>query len=108
VPREFIIGELEQLVLLALLRTGTGHALDIRAEMQRVAGRNTGRGALYRTLERLEEKGRVEWALESGDVPERGGHARRRYRVTDAGLASLRAARATLLDLWEGLDPERV
>ena len=52
---------------------------------------------------KLEQKGYVTWQLEENG-PERGGHVRRRFRVTDAGIDSLRAARRTLLELWHGLD----
>jgi DNA-binding PadR family transcriptional regulator len=61
------------------------------------------RGALYRTLERLEQKGYVAWELEKG-IQSRGGHARRCYRVTEPGIAALRASRNALLDLWDGLE----
>jgi DNA-binding PadR family transcriptional regulator len=54
-------------------------------------------------LDRLEDKGLLEWSLED-EVPERGGHPRRRFRVTEAGLEALRASRAALFALWEGLD----
>jgi DNA-binding PadR family transcriptional regulator len=98
------IGEFEQLVLLVLLKLGSGaHALDVRAALSEAAGRPIGRGALYRTLERLEEKGYLRWKLEAG-TPERGGHPRRQFAVTARGIAALRASRRTLLDLWTGLE----
>jgi DNA-binding PadR family transcriptional regulator len=103
-PRSIFVGELEQLVLLTLLRLGDGAcALPLRAELSRVAGRRLSRGALYRTLDRLEQKGYVAWDLEE-DVPDRGGHPRRRFRVTQKGIAVLRASRRALLHLWQGLE----
>ena len=68
-----------------------------------MAGRSVSRGALYRTLERLEGKGLVRWQVEDGGA-QRGGHARRRYEVTGDGIAALKAARHALLDLWDGLE----
>lgn len=98
------LGEFEQMVLLAVLQLDErGYALGIRRELEERAGRSVSRGALYRTLERLEDKSMLEWALEE-DAPERGGHPRRRFRVTDAGIEALRACREALFALWEGLD----
>ncbi len=103
-PKSVFLGEFEQLVLLGLLRLQPdAYALPAREELSRVSGRGTSRGALYRTLERMGEKGYVEWELED-EVPRRGGHPRRRFTVTPEGIAALRASRAALQDLWSGLD----
>ncbi len=108
-PTPIFLGEFEQLVLLALLEV-TERAHDealvqvLRDRLERLAGRSVSRGALYRTLDRLEEKSWVSWSLDSEDVPERGGHPRRRFRVTPEGIAVLRASRDTLLQLWSGLE----
>jgi PadR family transcriptional regulator PadR len=100
------IGEFEQMVLLAMLQQGArAYAIDVRKELERSAARSVSRGALYRTFDRLEQKGYVEWELEDGSpVPERGGHPMRVFRVTEAGLESLRVSRSALLKLWNGLD----
>ena len=100
------IGEFEQMVLLAMLQQGErAYAIDVRKELERCAARSVSRGALYRTFDRLEQKGYVEWDLEDGSpVPERGGHPMRLFRVTEAGLEALRASRSALLKLWHGLD----
>ena len=94
------------MVLLAMLQQGErAYAIDVRKELERCAARSVSRGALYRTFDRLEQKGYVEWDLEDGSpVPERGGHPMRVFRVTEAGLEVLRASRAALLKLWHGLD----
>ena len=103
-PRNVFIGEFEQLVLLAVLQEGNlAHALGVRERMAEVAGRRIARGALYRTLERLEEKGYVRWKVEAGG-PERGGHARRLFTVTARGIAALRSSRRALLEMWTGLE----
>lgn len=103
-PKSVFVGEFEQLVLLSLLRLGDeGYALPLRRSLSEVAERTVSRGALYRTLERMEQKGFVEWQLEDG-TQSRGGHTRRCYRVTEEGIATLRASRNALLDLWEGLE----
>jgi DNA-binding PadR family transcriptional regulator len=100
------IGEFEQMVLLAMLQQGDkAYAIDVRKELERCAARSVSRGALYRTFDRLEQKGYIEWELaEDNPVPDRGGHPMRLFRVTEAGLDALRASRSALLELWRGLD----
>lgn len=100
------IGEFEQMVLLAVLQQGeAAYAIDVRKELERTAGRSVSRGALYRTFDRLEAKGYIDWELEDGSpVPDRGGHPMRKFRVTDPGLEALRISRSALLKLWRGLD----
>jgi DNA-binding PadR family transcriptional regulator len=58
---------------------------------------------VYVTLARLEEKGylRARAGEANGD---RGGRPRRYLRVTGEGVRALRASRATLLRLWNGLE----
>ena len=102
-PTTFFLGEFEQLVLLTLLQLGDeGYALPLRRELSRVAGRSVSRGALYRTLERLERKKYLAWETEE-DVPKRGGHPRRRFSVTPEGISALRASRTALMELWSGM-----
>lgn len=94
------------MILLAVLQQGeAAYAIDVRKELERTAGRSVSRGALYRTFDRLEAKGYIDWELEDGSpVPDRGGHPMRKFRVTDAGLEALRVSRSALLKLWRGLD----
>ena len=100
------IGEFELLVLLAILRrSDEPYANRVREELIANAGRRVTRGALYRTLDRLSQKGLVEWELEPSVTPERGGHAMRRLSVTDDGLEAVRASREVLLRFLDGLDP---
>ena len=102
-PTTFFLGEFEQLVLLTLLQLGDeGYALPLRRELSRVAGRSVSRGALYRTLERLERKKYLDWETEE-DIPKRGGHPRRRFSVTPEGISALRASRTALMELWSGV-----
>jgi DNA-binding PadR family transcriptional regulator len=98
------LGEFEQMVLLAILQLkDEGFALSILRELDLRAGRSVSRGTLYKTLERLEAKGFLEWEAEAGP-PERGGHPRRRFTVTGRGVAALRDSREAFRKLWEGLD----
>ena len=98
------VGEFEQLVLLAVLQLGSeARALDVRRELDEQANRQTARGALYATLERLGGKGLLNWEVEDA-TPARGGLPRRRFVVTKAGLDALRASRLALTNLSRGLE----
>jgi len=103
-PTSAVLGEWEQLLLLSALRLGDrAAAVQIRRDLTAVIGRPPSRGALYRTLDRLEDKGYVRWAIEAASA-DRGGHARRVYTVTPIGIGALRVSRRTLLGLWKGVE----
>ena len=108
-PTPVFLGEFEQLVLLALLQVteelrDDAPVRSLRERLEQLAGRGVSRGALYRTLDRLEEKSWVAWSMDEEDIPERGGHPRRRFHVTPEGIAVLKASRETLQGLWSGLE----
>lgn len=99
-----LLGDFEQLVLLALLRRrADGYALLIRKEIESATERTVSRGALYRTLDRLAAKGLVAFEVED-PTPERGGNARKRFSATDAGIAALRRSRSVVGRLSAGLE----
>ncbi len=75
------LGEFEQMVLLAILQASDeAYALAVIKELDRRAGRLVDRGALYKTLDRMETKGLVKWKTEPS-IPGRGGHRRRLFHV---------------------------
>jgi PadR family transcriptional regulator PadR len=87
-----LLGEVEQLVLLAILRIGAGaYAVPIREELQRYGGVSLSRGTIYVTLDRLERKGYVRSAF-ADPTPEPGGKSRRMFTIERPGLAALRTA----------------
>jgi PadR family transcriptional regulator, regulatory protein PadR len=99
------LGEFEQIVLLAILRLGDeAYGVPIRQDIEQRTGRALTVGALYRTLDRLEDKGYVASAF-SDPTPERGGRSKRYFRIRPLGLRTLRASREALTAMWEGLDP---
>jgi DNA-binding PadR family transcriptional regulator len=103
-PDPTYLGELEQIVLLAVMRLGDGaYATPILDEIESQAGRRIARGALYTALDRLEAKGCLRSKL-GEPLPERGGRARRYFTVTPAALRSLRESRLALLRLWRGIE----
>lgn len=97
-----VLGEVEQLVLLALLRLGDGaYAVPIRDELRDRVGVELSRGSIYVTLDRLERKGYVSsWFAEP--TPEPGGKARRCFRLERLGLAALKAAQRMVARLQAG------
>ena len=103
-PAPAPLGELEHLVLLAILRLGSGaYGVSIARELDREAGRSLSRGALYTTLDRLEIKGLVRWKSEPGGS-ERRGLPRRLYSVSARGLAAVRTSQRILTRMWRGLE----
>jgi DNA-binding PadR family transcriptional regulator len=99
-----MLGELEQVILLAILQVGDeAYGVSIRREIQRRTARDFTLGTVYKTLGRLEEKGLV--ASTAGEpTPERGGRRKRYYRVTAAGRRSLRHSLSALRTMTVGLD----
>jgi PadR family transcriptional regulator len=100
------LGEFEQMVLLAVLQaaheSGDAYGVNVHAELESRTKRRVARGAVYMTLDRLEKKGLLASYL-TAPTAERGGRAKRCYRVTKPAMAALRASRRMLLRLWEGL-----
>jgi len=99
------LGELEQLVLLCLLRLGeAGYGVTVRLELAQRASRPVSLGTVYKTLLRLESKGLVRGRV--GDpTPERGGRRKKLYLVTPAGHRALERSVAAVRELCRGLDP---
>ena len=104
-PRESL-GEFEQLVLLAILRLGPeAYGVPIIEDIERRTGRSVSQAAAYLTLRRLEHKDWIRSKM-AAPTPERGGRAKRFFVIRPAGIRRLRAARAELLNMWEGLEPK--
>lgn len=102
--RKGYLGEFEQLVLLATLRLKEGaHGPSIARELEGRAGRRVSRGALYATLERLEGKDFLTWSVDTAS-PERSGHPKRRFQVTEEGLEALRVSRRAVRRLEAGIE----
>ena len=99
------LGEFEHLLLLTVLRLGPrAFGLDIARALETRAERRVSRGALYTSLDRLEDKGLLRWTANAGGAA-RDGMPRRLYTVTAAGRAALRDSRRVLLRMWRGIGP---
>ena len=98
------LGELEQMVLLALVRLGEGaYGILVREEITRRAGRELTVGSVYKTLLRLEEKGFIA-ARQGEPTPERGGRRKTHYSVLPPGQRALQYSLAALRRMTRGLD----
>jgi DNA-binding PadR family transcriptional regulator len=98
-----MLGGFEHLLLLTVLRLGErAYGVSIRKEILDLAGKDVAVGAIYTALDRLSKKGFVEsWLGEP--TTERGGRAKRFYRVTSAGRAALVETDRTLKNVSKGL-----
>jgi PadR family transcriptional regulator PadR len=105
--REYL-GEFEQIVLLALLRLQkNAYGVPIRREIEQCTKRDVSVGALYSTLDRLEAKGYVaSWFADP--TAERGGRAKRFFRVEPLGLKAVKRSHKAMATMLEGLDLQKV
>ncbi len=97
------LGEFELMLLLAVLQLGEdAYGVPISSELERRRGRGVSVGSVYAALERLESKGLI--VSELGDpTPERGGKAKRYFRMTKEGLRQVRETRRVLTGMWKAI-----
>lgn len=102
------LGQLEQLILTAVLTLREeAYGVTIQSKVQALAHpRAVSLGAVYVTLDRLEDKGLLTSWL-SDPTPERGGRAKRCYRLEAAGERALQESAVTaqrmcdvITELW--------
>jgi DNA-binding PadR family transcriptional regulator len=98
------LGQFEQLVLTAVLALdGNAYGVTIHAQVQQLARpKRVLLGAVYVTLDRLEEKGLLSSRL-SDPTPARGGRAKRCYQLEAAGERALRDSALTARRMWEAV-----
>jgi len=101
--RRAYLGDLEEIVLLAVARCEPhAYGMRIRQEIEAQTGRNVAIGAVYASLERLEDKGYIKpGPPPAGDGPD--PRARRFFVVTAAGARAARETAALRDRLWRGL-----
>jgi PadR family transcriptional regulator PadR len=98
------LGEFERAVLLAIMRVGSNaYGVSIRKELETMLKRPVSFGAVYTTLDRLLAKGLV--STYAGDpTPERGGRAKKFFKLEASGKKALAHARQASEAMWQ-LDP---
>lgn len=99
-----MLGELEQLVMLAVMRArDDAYGVSIRREIEARTGRVLTLGTVHKTLSRLEDKQLLE--SHAGDpTPVRGGRSKRLFTVTRSGRIALRDSLEMTRRMARGLD----
>ncbi len=102
------IGPFEQLVLGAILALNEdAYGVTIHAKVERLTRpKKISLGAIYVTLDRLEEKGLVSSRF-SAPTGERGGRAKRCYRIEALGERALHEAAVVAERMWESIADTR-
>jgi len=98
------LGQFEQVVLAAVLALGdNAYGVTIHAKVEELSKpRKVTRGAVYATLDRMEDKGLIaSWLSEP--TPERGGRSRRHYRLEKSGQQALRESAKAARTLYESI-----
>jgi len=95
--------DFELMILLAILRLGDeAYGVPIADEIERTGRRTVAVAAVYASLERLASRGLVTSSL--GDpTPERGGRAKRFFKLTGKGASLVRETYERLNAMWRGL-----
>jgi PadR family transcriptional regulator, regulatory protein PadR len=97
------LGEFELMLLLTIIRLGDeAYGVPLSRELAKRRGREISVGSVYAALDRLETKGLVTSSL-GESTPERGGRAKRYFRVTRQGLRAVHETRRVLTKLWQSL-----
>jgi PadR family transcriptional regulator, regulatory protein PadR len=98
-----MLGAFEEEVLLVILHLeDNAYGVTIRRMWQEVMGRRISVGAIYATLDRLEQKGFIRSELGEATL-ERGGRAKRFYKIAAPGIQALNETRVGREKMIEGL-----
>jgi DNA-binding PadR family transcriptional regulator len=101
--RDEPLGSLEHIVLLAVMRLGSdAYGMTVRREIESATGRDLSIGAVYATLGRLESKGFIK-SFTGDPTAERGGRAKRYFRMTADGKGVLRNTHQIIQKMSAGL-----
>ena len=101
-PRDYLT-DFELMLLLAILRVGEeAYGVPIAREIEASGERTVMLGAVDTGLDRLEANGFVSSSI-GPPTPERGGRAKKYFRVTPSGLKAIRQAKRAFTRLWSGV-----
>ncbi len=98
------VKDFELMVLLAVLRLEEDRAygVPIATEIEQTTGRSVALASVYAVLERLEDRGWVSSRV-GESTAQRGGRAKRHFRVTTTGVRRVREAKGVLVKMWMGI-----
>ncbi len=97
------LGELETLILLAILQLGETYGVPVRDEIENRTGKRLTRGAVYTALARLEKKDYLDSTI-GPPTPIRGGKSKRFYSLNDRGMEALRTSTRVVEQMRAGLE----
>jgi PadR family transcriptional regulator, regulatory protein PadR len=98
-----LLTDFELMLVVAILRIGDeAYGVQIAREIEATSGRRVLLGAAYAALDRLERNGLVSSSVGS-PTAERGGRARRFFRVTPRGVRAAQDTQQALVALWRGV-----
>ena len=102
-PRGDLLGSLEYIVLLGLVRLGPdAYGMAVRREIESRVGRHLSIGAVYATLDRLVLKGYVSSTV-GEPTPTRGGRRKRYFRIEAKGHRALKTSEDAIRSMSAGL-----
>lgn len=83
------LGDLEKFILMAIINNhNDAYGVEIKREIKEKINKDVSIGALYTTLDRLEAKSFIESRM-GESTEERGGRAKKYFRVTALGQNTL-------------------
>ena len=102
-PNPNPLSNFELVVLLALIRLGDeAYGVPISKEIEEHSGHDVALGSVYAALERLGARGFVTSTV--GDpTPERGGRAKKYFKITGKGMKVVQETQRTLTRPWKGI-----
>ena len=100
---ERLLTDFELMLLLAVLRVGEdAYGVPIARELEETGGRSATLAAVYLALERMRQRGLVS-SRKGEPTPQRGGRAKKLFRITPAGLRAVRRSQRAFVSLWKGI-----
>ncbi|HEU4719781.1 MAG TPA: helix-turn-helix transcriptional regulator [Gemmatimonadaceae bacterium] len=98
-----LLTDFELMLVVAILRIGDdAYGVQIAREIEETSGRKVLLGAAYAALDRL-ERNRLVSSSVGAPTAERGGRARRFFRVTPCGIRAAQDTQQALVALWRGV-----
>ena len=96
------LGQFEQLVLAAVSTVDEAYGITIHEAAEKLGRRPLKLGAIYATLDRLEDKGYLRsWMTEA--IAERGGRPKRCYEIETKGKHALKESTETALRIHDAV-----
>jgi DNA-binding PadR family transcriptional regulator len=101
-----LLTRIEELLLLIIWKhRDEAYGYGIRARLSALTGSDVSIGSVHVPLRRLARRGYLEsWTADP--TPERGGRAKRFYRLTPKGVAALQQVRSVTRSAWQDTPEE--